>query len=224
MFDNLPLLDAATVSGWVGALAGLDRAVDDAARIEQLRALEELKSAAAAAQARAAADLDTSVRPVHAAAGLPADQQGRGVAAQVALARRESPHRGGRHLGLAKALVHEMPHTLALLTAGRLSEWRATLLVRETACLSVEHRRQVDAALCADPARLDGLGDGALIAVARKIAYRLDPQAAVHRAGKAEGARRVTLRPAPDTMSYLTGLLPVAGGVAAYAALCRAAD
>jgi len=34
----------------------------------------------------------------------------------------------------------------------------------------------------------------------------------------------VTLRPAPDTMSYLTGLLPVAQGVACYAVLTRAAD
>ena len=36
--------------------------------------------------------------------------------------------------------------------------------------------------------------------------------------------RRVTLRPAPDTMSRLSGLLPVAQGVAAYAALSRQAD
>jgi hypothetical protein len=34
----------------------------------------------------------------------------------------------------------------------------------------------------------------------------------------------VTLRPAPDTMTRLTALLPVAQGVAAYAALTRHAD
>ncbi len=34
----------------------------------------------------------------------------------------------------------------------------------------------------------------------------------------------MSLRPAPDTMTYLTALLPVAEGVAAYAALSRAAD
>lgn len=37
------------------------------------------------------------------------------VAGQIALARRESPHRGGRRLGAAKAWVDEMPHTLAAL-------------------------------------------------------------------------------------------------------------
>ncbi|MCC3276735.1 HNH endonuclease, partial [Arthrobacter sp. zg-Y20] len=36
--------------------------------------------------------------------------------------------------------------------------------------------------------------------------------------------RFVSCRPAPDTMTYLTGLLPVAQGVAVYAALSRAAD
>jgi hypothetical protein len=56
------------------------------------------------------------------------------------------------------------------------------------------------------------------------VAYRLDPQAFVARAAKAEKDRRATLRPAPDTMSFLTGHLPVAQGVAAYAALTRAAD
>jgi hypothetical protein len=49
------------------------------------------------------------------------------VNAQVALARRESPHRGDRLVGLAQALHHELPHTLAAMTAGQLSEWRATI-------------------------------------------------------------------------------------------------
>ncbi|MDO6145615.1 HNH endonuclease, partial [Paenarthrobacter aurescens] len=36
--------------------------------------------------------------------------------------------------------------------------------------------------------------------------------------------RMVSLRPAPDTMTYLTALLPVAQGVAVYKALTQAAD
>lgn len=156
--------------------------------------------------------------------GLPRADQGRGVASQVALARRESPARGVRHLGVAKALVGEMPHTLSALSAGRLSEWRATLLVRETARLSLEHRQVVDRLLCADPTRLEGLGDRALVAEAKKLSYRLDPQASVRRARKAETERTVTCRPAPDTMAYLTALLPVKQAVAAYAALAQAAD
>jgi hypothetical protein len=40
----------------------------------------------------------------------------------------------------------------------------------------------------------------------------------------AESDRRVTLRPAPDTMSLLSGLLPVTQGVAVHASLARQAD
>ena len=59
---------------------------------------------------------------------------------------------------------------------------------------------------------------------AQREAYRADPQAAAKRASQARKDRRVTLRPAPDTMSLLSGLLPVEQGVACYAALRREAD
>jgi hypothetical protein len=46
----------------------------------------------------------------------------------------------------------------------------------------------------------------------------------VARRRHAESERRVTLRPAPDSMAWLTALLPVKDGVAAYAALTSQAD
>lgn len=101
----------------------------------------------------------------------------------------------------------------------------STLLVRESACLDVEDRRRLDAELCSDTSKLDGVGgDAALVADAKAIAYRLDPHAVVDRAAKAVGDRNVTMRPAPDTMTYVTALLPVAQGVSVYAALKRQAD
>ncbi len=209
---------------WVTMLAEMARDVDDAERIDQIRVLEELKAAAAAAQARASVDLDVSQRHAQAAAGVPAARRGIGVGAQVALARRESPHTGGRHLGLAKALVLEMPHTHAALTSGAISEWRATLLVRESACLARADRATFDEQMAGDVATLTALGDRHLVAQAKKLAYALDPAQVVARARRAETERTVTLRPAPDTMTYLTALLPVAQGVAAYAALTRDAD
>ncbi|ORV91582.1 HNH endonuclease [Mycobacterium interjectum] len=196
---------------------------DEAALIARIAELETVKSAAAAEQARASVRLEALRRAHESDAGVPAAQRGRGLAGEIALARRDSPARGGRHLGFAKALVNEMPHTLAALEAGRLSEWRATLIVRESACLDVEHRRALDAEMCADASQLDGMGD-ARIAAARAIAYRLDARAVVDRAAKAESERTVTIRPAPDTMTWVTALLPVARGVAVYAALKRAAD
>jgi hypothetical protein len=218
------LLDSGVVNAWVDRLTWFDRDVSDAERIEQLRALERLKSAAAAAQARITVDLDASVRAEHAATGTPLERQGRGVAAQVALARQESPYRGNRHLGLAKVLVTEMPHTLTALEQGAISEWRATLLAQETIFLSREHRQLVDTQLCADPAGLAGWGDRRLTGEIRKIAYRLDPAGFTRRRAKAESERRVTSRPAPDVMARVTALLPVAQGVAVYTALRKAAD
>jgi len=205
-------------------LISLDLPPDESALIERIAQLERLKSAAAAGQARAAAALDAARRAAEAARGVPAAQRGRGLASEVALARRDSPARGGRHLGFAKALVHEMPHTLAALECGALSEWRATLIVRESACLDVDDRRALDAELCADPAGLEGMGDARVVAAAKAIAYRLDARAVVERAAKAEQDRTVTIRPAPDTMTYVTALLPVAQGVSVYAAIKQAAD
>lgn len=206
------------------SFAVVSPSADQSALIERIAELERIKSAAAAGQARAAAALDAARREAEAAAGVPAAQRGRGVASEVALARRDAPVRGSRHLGFAKALVHEMPHTLAALESGTLSEWRATLIVRESACLDVEDRRTLDAELCADAAHLNGMGDARVAAAAKAIAYRLDPHAVVDRAAKAENERTVTIRPAPDTMTYLTALLPVAQGVSVYAALRREAD
>jgi hypothetical protein len=213
-----------SITEMIAALASARPAADGAGMIDQLHKLEELKSAAAALQASVAVAFDLSQRRCQARAGVPAEELGTGVAAQIALARRESPARGSRLLGLAKALVTEMPHTLAGLQSGRLSEWRATLLVRETACLSPADRSAVDEELASDVGRFSGAGDRAVIAAARSAAYRRDPRSVADRAGHAAAERHVSLRPAPDTMCYLTAFLPVAEGVAVHAALTRNAN
>jgi hypothetical protein len=219
--STAPALTTDELGGWVSALASMAAAADDAERIDRIRILEEVKAACAAAQARETVEFKASQREQQEAAGLPAREVGKGVRHQVALARRESPHRGGRYVGLADALVHEMPHTYTALAEGRINEWRATLVVQATACLSREDRATVDAEL-AD--RLDSLGDRALGDAARGLADQLDPHAAVARSRKAEADRRVSLRPLPDTMVSLTGVIPAAAGVAAFTSLSVAAD
>jgi hypothetical protein len=211
------------VTAWSRALAEVDGAgFTDAERIDAIRELEELKAAAAAAQARITAAFVASQRAT-ARPALRRDQVrlGRSISAQVGLARRESPVRGQQHLGVALALVHDLPHTLAALTDGRINEYRAMVVVKETACLSRADRRTVDRELAG---RLADAGDRRVGELAREISQRLDPGAAVRRARKAEGDRRVTVRPAPDTMSNLPALLPVAHGVAVYAALRKEAE
>lgn len=194
---------------------------DGARLIDEIRALEDRKSALAARQARLSVAFDQLQRRQQSNVGIPDDQLGAGIGAQIALARRESPAKGNRLLGLAKALVIEMPHSLAALEAGQLNEWRATLLVRETACLSSADRCSVDEELAPDAGTLTGVGDRALVAAARTAAYRRDPRSITQRAAHAATERHVSLRPAPDTMCYLTALLPVSAGVAVHAALNR---
>lgn len=191
---------------------------------DRITELERQKSAAAAEQARSTAEWDSIRRRLEERAGILAARRGRGLASEVALARRDAPNRGDQHLGFAKALVKEMPHTLAALEAGVLSEWRAALIVRESACLTVEDRRRLDKRMCADPASLDGLGNKRIAAAAKSIAYELDPHAVVDRAARAPKDRNVTTRPAPDNMVYLTALLPLKDGVSVYASLKRCAD
>ena len=205
MFESISGSTLCQVRGLAAHLAGLDGAgMDDAERVDLLRGLEELKAAAEALQAELAADVDD--------------------AGQVALARRESPHRGRQHLSLARILRTELPHTRAAFRSGRITEWRASTIARETACLSREDRAAVDRAIAGDLDALESYSDRILLGELRKLTARLDPASVAERRRRAEAERRVTLRPAPDTMAYLTVLLPVAQAVAAYAVLAAEAD
>ncbi len=86
--------------------------------------------------------------------------------------------------------------------------------------LEREERAQVDEQLAG---RIETMGDRELAGAAASLAARLDPASVARRRGKAEEERAVTIRPAPDTMTYVTALLPVAQGVAVHAALSREA-
>jgi hypothetical protein len=222
MFDTSTPLSLEELECAVDRLAHTDGAgLTEAEQIEYIALLEKLKGAAAATQARVTDNLAGARTASEAERGVPPAKRCQGLAAEIALARRCSPHRGAQSLGLARALVREMPGTHELLTRGEISEWRATLVVRETAVLSAEHRAQVDAELASE---LGHLGDHEAASKARAIGYRLDPGSAIRRTRGARSDRHVSLRPAPDTMSYLTAFLPVEQGVACLAALQQAAD
>ncbi|GGU16438.1 HNH endonuclease [Nocardioides albus] len=196
--------------------------------VDWITRLEEVKCVAEAVQAEAAVRLEDAVRVRQAEAGVPDRKLGEGVASQIALARRISPAKGASALGLAKVLVAEMPHTYALMKTGLFSQWQASILARETACLSVEDRRVIDYQLCAldpggEPPAVVSMGFKQLENAAKKVAITLDQESVVARAASAEKDRRVSVRPAPDTMTWLGALLPVKDGVAVYAALDQAA-
>lgn len=208
-------------AAFVAALAAADLdGLSDAERIDELTALESVKAAAAARQARVTDAFARSQRARLVAAGSSAAEVSRSVCAQVGLARRDSPTKGNRHVGLARALVRELPGVLRVLERGQTSEWRVTVIARETAHLSVEQRAEVDAAIAGE---LAGWGDARTEREARAWAQRLDPQGAAERAAKAAADRRVTVRSAPDCMTYVSALLPVKDGVAVFGQLHRAA-
>ena len=140
-------LSARCLAGWVHRLAGIDTTAADAELIDRISELERLKSACAAAQAALTVAFVASRTDDLTTAQARDERVHRSITAQVALARRDSPVRGGRHVGLAKVLTREMPHAYQALRTGRISEWRATLLVRETACLSADDRGLVDTEL-----------------------------------------------------------------------------
>ena len=169
--------------------------------IDTLRAFEDTKAALAAAQATLTVRLDHTVRDRHAAARVSAAHQGRDVAGLIGYARRESPAKGSRLLGLAQALT-ELPHTLAALHAGALSEWRATLIARETACLSAATGPRIDATPCQRTRPdgtypFDGWGDRRLVAETQRRVYAVDPRAVVNRRRRAEADRHVSCVPPP---------------------------
>lgn len=222
--DATGLLATEHLRSIVGGLSAMPVGLEEAESVDRLTLLEEIKSACTAAQVRETANLDALRAADEAARNVPERRRGRGLAAEIGLARKVSPRKGSQCLGFARALAHEMPHTMAALTSGVLTEWRATILVRETAYLTREAREEIDRRICADPAALVGVSDREIEASAKRHAYELDSEAVVARKSKAEKDRRVSVRPAPDLMTKLSVLLPMADGIAVYAALKKHAD
>ena len=217
-------LDDSEIMAWMHRLASARLPSTEAALIDLIRGLENLKSCAAAIQATATVAFDTRRRQAEADRGIAASGRGVGVGAEIALARRESPFRSGRLLGVAKALVAELPHTLAALENGDLNEWRATIIARETACLGIEDRGIVDRWFGGYLRDHPSIGDTRLEAEIRRKVTEIDPTAVVRRNSRAAGGRRVTARPLPDEMVRITATLTLQEGVALYATLLKAAE
>ena len=187
----------------------------DADRIDRIARLERLRAVTAALQAAECVRFAQSQVAAQMAAQVHPAAIGRGIADQIALACKLSPFAGSRRLGVARALWFDLPDTYAQLTAGRLSEQVAEIVVSETRHLDTRMRRDVDAEIVA--AGISDMGLKSAAACARKHAYEADPEGYTQRGRTERKHRRVGLRPAPDTMAVLSGNLPVEQGVACYA-------
>ena len=203
----------AAVRAWLSAI-DVGR-LSDRERLDLVAELERLKNTAAATQARATHALRESREATH-----PQDAV-RSVGSEVALARRQSPTLGDRFVGVARALVDEMPFTMQALESGACSERHAELMVQATSILTLEHRGEVDRRV---GPLLGRLGVRGAERAARRVAQELDVASVLKRMQDAVKSRRVTTRPAPDGMAYLTVLGPMVEVVGAQAALRRHAQ
>lgn len=208
--------------------AGYDpEAVDEmsgAVLIDVDGSMEQTKNALAAAQAHIQSFFVAQQRLSQARSGIPKEKVGRGIPHQLALARHESPFRGRQLCELSEVLVREMPCTMQAFSQGKISEYKAGIIARETVFLSLEHRQAVDRSISGDLEEVGRLGNRELAAAARRAAYALEPEAFVKRQEKAVGERYVSLRPAADGMTFLTALIPLKQGVRILATLTKVAD
>jgi len=193
-----------------------------AVRVNRIALLEQVKAAASAAQSGEMVQFAVAQVAEQREADVHPRQLGRGIADQIALACRISPSAGSSRLTVARSLWFDLPATFTVHRAGQVSDWVATLVCRETSHLDAAARRQVDAQLAATD--LGSLSPHRAQMTARRLAQVADPAAAVQRARIAETERRVTIRPAPDTMAILTATLPAVQAIAAWAALRRETD
>jgi hypothetical protein len=211
----------ADVLAWIGELATASDQAADPVRIDRIAMVERLKAALEALQAGEMVRFARSQVAEQQSLDVDPRRIGRGIAEQIALACKLSPTEGTRRLHVARDLCLDMPTTLGLLTVGDISGWTARLIAGELSHLDRATRGLVDGRLAGG--RLGEKSPKAAAAAARRLAYAADPEGAVERCRQARSDRRVTLRPAPDTMSILSGLLPVEQGVACLAALDREA-
>ena len=195
-------------------------AQDDAALIDLIAATERAKGRLAAAQARAEAAFWDAQIGEQQRQGVPRGQRGRGIADQVALARRITPKQASDEVALHRVLLGSLPRTSELLEAGEISEYAARRIAENVLVLEEEDRTRVDIDLADQLPSVTARRAGDL---ARARAQELDADAAVRRHQRAVADRRVSLQPAVDGMSILRAALPVKDGVAVLKVLTEAA-
>lgn len=184
--------------------------------IDLIAALERGKGALGASQAHAEVIFRESQIASQRRQGVSRGQIGKGVADQIALARRITPKQASDQLVIHQILIETLPRTTRLLEKGEISEWAAGEVAKNVLVLSDEDRELIDQEL---EGRLPTMTASASGRSARARAQELDPEAAVKRAARAVADRRVSLRPAPDGMSILHAVLPTKAGVACFKAL-----
>jgi hypothetical protein len=202
-------------------LAGLAPADLPVEHLDQLEALERIKSAVAAAQVAVASTFaDTCESEDVPTTARRTPPRAMSVGAEVALATLASPHAGEQRVLLSRRLRDDLPLTLAALARGELTEDRAFAVAREVAHLDPEQRRQVDDDIAP---RLPGLGDRRLRETVRRSCLTVAADAETRRHRRARADRHVITRALDDGTGRLTAVLPLEVLAAVRSALDAAA-
>lgn len=207
----------ARVAHWRSQLTGMEHeASSDDDRLALLHELELLQRTSAALAVRLQVGFHASQVAAQVEQGVAPSRAGKAVPDDLALARMTSPYWGSRDLTSARALVGEMPLTLAALGDGVIDDDQARLVTEGTACLSVEDRAEVDRRLVE---RLAGASTREIRALVSALVYEVDPAGYVRRARRAARDRGVSIRPCPDVMGLLSARLPAPQAIACHQAL-----
>ncbi|WP_166971152.1 HNH endonuclease [Brevibacterium atlanticum] len=206
---------------WRRSLSELPPATTEEEAVDRITALEELNSASAAAQARETLTFDMLRRNREAEDGVVSRKQGRGVGAEVALARKVSRSRGAALLKFSRTLLMDLPKTYQAMKGGDISEEKARVVAKESDWLPREKKQELDERMAE---RLPVVGVRRLGNEVRALAQKLDQRAAVEHLERCVQERSVSVRPAPGNMAYLTALLPMPQAVAAFANLKKSAQ
>ena len=214
--------EVAAMLARLGVLAADPAPGADADRIDRIAAFEQMRGALAAAQqAEMAAFARSQVEAQIVDDRLDPAAIGRGIGDQIGLACRVSPFHGSRRLGIARALHFDLPGVRGLLAAGGSARtprprWcpRHATSTPNTAAWSTSRSAPPASSSCR-PA-----GRKRWHAGCRRGRSRRVRGAGPHRAEGPPGRAAS----APDTISVLSGLLPVEQGVACLAALRRHTD
>ena len=202
----------------MAGLATLEPAADDAGLVEQIAWLERLAAATVGVQLQLMVEFADSQAAKRKGQSLEQRSAASGVKEQLAMARNVSPSQAARDLVLGKALRDRFPRIGASLRGGETTAFAARVIVAETRPVDDDTARRIDRQFAGE---LTTMTATRASRAARFLGMQADPAAYVDAASTSAEQRRVTTRPAPDTMMWLSALLPVGTGVGGFASLDR---
>lgn len=195
------------------SLAGLD----PEQIAELLGAVVSLRAALAAVEARTVVALEDGLRSREQLAGEEAGPDApevddsfvrRRASREASMIAHRSPASSSHRLAASRRLVRQMPHMLAALADGRITEEAAMAVGRAVGPVDPGVRQQIDDALESALPQLEGAGVRQWTREVDALAHAMDPDGATRRNRRARTSRGVTVRPGAHGMADLHVRMP----------------